>query len=438
MTRRAYNCPVERTEEQSWAEPRPPAERTNGLVAVWSGKKPALIAVPITSRAIAIGREAEVAIDDRRLSRKHVEVARSRERWQIRDLDSHNGTFVDGRPLKGGTELETLGVLRAGDTLFVPHADLGIYAGGRVEVTDGVVIGPTLRATYRAIAAAGERVHITGETGSGKELAARHFHAAVDASQPFVAVNCAAIPAALAEGLLFGVKKGAYSGADVDRDGLVAAADGGTLFLDEIGELPRDVQAKLLRALESREVMALGSTKPRTVSIRLCTATHADLRELVTAGTLREDLYYRIGRPTIVLPPLRARPEDIPHLIIVTIARVAPKLTVHPSLVEQVLLRPWPGNARELVADLADAAARAITAGSDSLTAEHLAPLAGMPLAAPDDDDDDAGAPREADLDAGAVTAALEKSGGNVAAAARALGVHRNQLRRFLAKRIDE
>jgi DNA-binding NtrC family response regulator len=437
VTRHAYNCPVERTEEQSWAEPRPSAERTNGLVAVWSGKKPALIAVPITSRAIAIGREAEVAIDDRRLSRKHVEVARSRERWQIRDLDSHNGTFVDGRPLKGETELETLGVLRAGDTLFVPHPDLGSLAGSAVEVADGIVIGPTLRATYRAIAAAGERVHLTGETGSGKELAARHFHAAVDASQPFVAVNCAAIPAALAEGLLFGVKKGAYSGADVDRDGLVAAADGGTLFLDEIGELPRDVQAKLLRALESREVMALGSTKPRPVQIRLCTATHADLRELVTAGTLREDLYYRIGRPTIVLPPLRARPEEIPHLIVVTVARVAPKLSVHPSLVEQILLRPWPGNARELVADLADAAAHALTAGSDSLTAEHLAPMAGMPLG-PAEDEEAAEAPREADLDAGAVTAALEKSGGNVAAAARSLGVHRNQLRRFLAKRTGE
>ncbi|HEV7553979.1 MAG TPA: sigma 54-interacting transcriptional regulator, partial [Kofleriaceae bacterium] len=375
---------------------------------------------------------ADISIDDRRMSRRHVELSREAGRWRIRDLDSHNGTYVDGVQITGTVERTDVRVVRAGDTLLVGRPDLGTYERATMQL-DGAVVGPTLQATYAAldaVARAGTTLHIIGETGSGKELAARRYHeVGSNANGPFVAVNCAAIPTTLAEGMLFGVRKGAYSGADADRDGYFAAADTGTLFLDEIGELALDVQAKLLRVIETKQVVALGSTKARTVEVRVCSATHRDLRGAVADGSFREDLFYRLGRPTVVVPPLRERPEDIAYLTIAAAGRVAPKLAVHGSLVEQLLLRPWPGNVRELLAEVADAAGRAVAARAEAITAEHLADEAGTAVVAKSD--------KTVELDAATVTAALERSNGNVAAAARDLGVHRNQLRRFLAKSSD-
>jgi len=403
-----------------------------GLIAVWTGRRVTLMPIEIDRRSVTIGRgdDADITIDDRRMSRKHAEIARVGGHWRVRDLDSHNGTFVDGSPITSIEQAE-LRVVRAGDTLLVVRADVRPFLGAGVALGEAIV-GPTLQVAYDEIdaaARAGTIVHLVGETGSGKELAARRFHAAGPrASGPFIAVNCATVPAQLAEGLLFGVRKGAYSGADADRDGYFVAADGGTLFLDEIGELPLDVQAKLLRVLETHQVMALGATKPRTVDIRVCSATHRDLRAAVTEGSFREDLYYRLGRPVVALPPLRDRPEDIPYLAIAAVAKVSTRLALHPSLVEQLLLRPWPGNARELLAEIADAAGRAMAAQAELVTAEHLDALAGTAL-------DGSVARRVSEIDAAAVEAALAKTNGNVTAAARELGIHRNQLRRFLAKR---
>jgi transcriptional regulator with PAS, ATPase and Fis domain len=419
------------TEDQSWA-PRSGgrAAPTPGFVAVWSGKRATLTPIEVGTAAITIGRgdDADVTIDDRRMSRRHAELSRANGRWRVRDLDSHNGTFVDGAQISGTVERPELSVIRTGDTLLVACADVRRFHNASVELDDAV-IGPTLRAAYDEIALAarsGADLHIVGETGAGKELAARRFAAAgPKPNGPFVAVNCAAIPVALAEGLLFGTRKGAYSGADADRDGYFATADGGTLFLDEIGELSLDVQAKLLRVLEVREVMALGATKPRAIDVRVCSATHRDLRTAVAEKAFREDLYYRLARPWVSLPALRDRKEDIPYLAVRGIARVAPKLAVHGSLVEQLLLRPWPGNVRELMAELADTASRAVAADADAATAEHLAADAGLAITT---------TTPAAEIDADAVAAALEKTGGNVAAAARELGLHRNQLRRFLAK----
>src|SRR5262249_18710429 len=140
----------------------------------------------------------------------------------------------------------------------------------------------------------------------------------------FVPVNCASVPAALAERLLFGARKGAYSGADADSDGWLQAADGGTLFLDEIADLPADVQAKLLRVIETRQVAPLGSTQARAVKLRLCSAAATDLRGAVAAGQFRDDLYYRVARPSVTVPPLRARAEDVPWLIQSALGRAAP------------------------------------------------------------------------------------------------------------------
>jgi transcriptional regulator with PAS, ATPase and Fis domain len=241
-----------------------------------------------------------------------------------------------------------------------------------------------------------------------------------------VAVNCASVPAALAERLLFGARKGAYSGADSDVQGFVQAADGGTLFLDEIVELSAEVQAKLLRVIETRQVTPLGATQPRPVRLRLVSAGHADLKAAVASGRFREDLYYRVARPLVAVPPLRDRLEDIPWLVQSVLARADRALAAHVSLVEEAMLRPWPGNVRELRSEVGEAARRAAQAGEDRVRSAHLDAGAGRPLAAP------AGPARDP-LDRAGVEGALRAARGNVSEAARRLGLHRNQLRRWLA-----
>jgi transcriptional regulator with PAS, ATPase and Fis domain len=191
------------------------------------------------------------------------------------------------------------------------------------------------------------------------------------------------VPQNLAEALLFGARRGAYSGA-TDAEGYVAAADGGTLFLDEVAELDLIVQAKLLRVLETREVLALGATRPKAVRFRLCSASHRDLRDEVTSGRMREDLYFRLGRPELTLPPLRRRPEEVAFLLETEARKVAPGLGVHVSLVEACLLRPWPGNIRELLVETRAAAQTALLRGAPRVEARHLSPLAGHAFRAGD------------------------------------------------------
>jgi transcriptional regulator with PAS, ATPase and Fis domain len=263
-----------------------------------------------------------------------------------------------------------------------------------------------------------------------------------------VAVNCAAIPHALAERLLFGAKRGAYSGAEADADGYVQEADGGTLFLDEIAELDPQVQAKLLRVLESKELLPLGASKPRKVDFAFCSATNKDLRALVAAGTLREDLYFRVGLPAVALPALRNRPEEIPALIAQELAKLSPATTAHVSLVEQCLLRPWPGNVRELLTELRTAAQAALADGN-RVAARHLSATAGsvfgsaMPDARPAPQDGHDSPPSDGprkrmprvDVEwRRRIEDALRANAGNIAATARALGLHRTQLRRLVER----
>ncbi|HWO19587.1 MAG TPA: sigma 54-interacting transcriptional regulator, partial [Kofleriaceae bacterium] len=249
---------------------------------------------------------------------------------------------------------------------------------------------------------------------------------------------------------LFGAKRGAYSGAVTDAPGYVEEAEGSTLFLDEIAELESQVQAKLLRVLESQEILPLGAARPRKIDFALCSATNKDLRALVSAGALREDLYYRIGRPAVMLPALRNRPEEIPAIIAQQLAALTPAPAAHVSLVEQCLLRPWPGNVRELITELR-AAVHAALADGNRVEARHLAPTAGsvlgsaMPEArsAPSDPGllvppAQEGSKRRATRDdeewRQRIEAALRAHTGNVAATARALGLHRTQLRRMLER----
>ncbi len=378
---------------------------------------------------VVLGRDEPTMPDDDRLSRRHAEVAWDGVRWSVRDLGSRNGTYVDGERVEGSVRAETVRVVRVGRTLLVPVPDVRAFAGTHVRIVDGLVLGPTmLRALNRIgdIARSGDALLITGETGSGKERAAGAFHTrGPSARGPMVTVNCAAIPEGLAERLLFGARKGAFSGAE-NSEGWVRAADGGVLFLDEIGELDLDVQAKLLRVIETGETVPLGATAPQRVDVRLCFATHRDLRAAVADGTFREDLYHRIAQPTVRVPPLRDRPEEIPTLVARSIAAVDPKLAVHMSLVEACLARAWPGNVRELLHHTRAAAHAARAEPTDAVTREHLAPEAGVAIEAKVATDPRPSRDR--------VENALRDENGNIAAAARVLGLHRTQLYRLLKR----
>jgi DNA-binding NtrC family response regulator len=423
-----------------------------GMLVVWSGRAPALRPFRLPPAGLALGREllGPEAPDDR-ISRLHARIRVGAAAFSVTDLGSRNGTFVDGDLLVDGERAAAPGALvRAGHTLALLCPDVRPFEGSRVLVDGERIAGPLLQAAWREAeraARTGETLLVTGESGAGKELAARAFHraaAARGATGPLIAVNCAAIPATVAERLLFGTRRGAYSGADRDADGYLASADGGTLFLDEIGELELGVQAKLLRVLETGELLPLGAARPQPVHFKTVAATLRDLRAEVAARRFREDLYYRIGRPELAIPPLRARREEIGHLVASTAA--AAGIAVHATLVDACLRRPWPGNVRELRGEIRQAALAAREEGRSELRADDLDPRAGLAI-------DPASAPRAADAptqpivtaarsdegpaplpDLATVEAALAAHRGNVSAAARALGLHRNQVRRLLAK----
>ena len=413
-----------------------------GLLLIFSVDKPASTALPIGPDGLELGRSTPgIPVEDKLISRQHARVTYepSDRTWRVEDLGSRNGTFVDGMAVTSPVTGD-LRVVRVGASIFLLVEDLSHYQENPVERVGSHVIGALLKAAWRSIRGAAERptLHITGETGSGKELAARAFHQAGPCPKgPFVAVNCAAIPEGVAERLLFGARRGAFSGATSDADGYVQAAHGGTLFLDEIGELELPIQAKLLRVLETREVLPLGSTRGVPVEIRLCSATHQDLLGLVSAKKFRADLYYRIGRPHIALPPLRERLDEIPELVVRALHGVEPKLEAHVSLVETCLLRPWPGNVRELLVEVGDAARHVTRDSGGQVLGTHLSPRAGLrldvpPRSVPDPSRTPGGVTPAPLPSREVIVNALQRHQGRVATTARELGLHRNQLRRWL------
>jgi two-component system nitrogen regulation response regulator NtrX len=212
----------------------------------------------------------------------------------------------------------------------------------------------SLVAQIERVAPTGARVLITGENGTGKELVARALHAqSPRAKQPFIEVNCAAIPAELIESELFGHMKGSFTGAVQDRAGKFEQADGGTLFLDEIGDMSLAAQAKVLRVLQEGEVTRIGGNKVRKVDVRVLAATNKHVEEEIAAGRFREDLYYRLNVVPMVVPALRERREDIPMLVQHFIERLAkdsgvPPRAVDPAAMERLCALEWPGNVREL------------------------------------------------------------------------------------------
>lgn len=427
------------TVDVSYFQPEHTAEAQPGLVVVFQGQKPTFGVHPLVDGEIEVGRAAPggITVEDRTMSRRHARVSLVADRFEVEDLGSRNGFVIDGVRVESGQSAVGIHTLRLGETVLVFCADIRHLRGKKVEVNDGVVVGPQLREAWdaiRSVAASSSVLHLRGESGVGKELAAEHFHSAKsNTKETFVAVNCAAIPQGVAERLLFGAKKGAFSGAHADATGLIEAANKGTLFLDEIGELDLDVQGKLLRVLETHTVMPVGDVKAKAVDFRVVSATHQDLRSHVSDKKFREDLFYRLGRPEVVLPPLRDRAEEISYLA--TVANQDAGIPLSAGFVEACLLRPWPGNVRELVLEAKEAGRQAAFKGASVVQAEHLSESAGLPHVAAEKTSAPAAATGKASLpETALIEDALRESKGKVATAARQLGVHRNQLRRWLSE----
>ncbi|MBN1269596.1 MAG: sigma-54-dependent Fis family transcriptional regulator, partial [Kiritimatiellae bacterium] len=234
------------------------------------------------------------------------------------------------------------------------NADLRARVAGGGEILGTSEAIAAVREQIARVAPTPARVLITGESGTGKELAARAIHeGSPRAAGPFVRVNCAAIPEELIESELFGVTKGAYTGADRTREGRFTAADGGTLFLDEIGDMSLKTQTKVLRALQEGEFEKVGSKETERVDVRVIAATNKDLEAEVAAGRFREDLYYRLAVIPIRMPPLRARKEDVPLLAERFAAAYCaenglPPRRFAPATLERLARQSWPGNVREL------------------------------------------------------------------------------------------
>ena len=384
---------------------------------------------------ILLGRapECEVVVDDTTVSRHHAAIDASGP-VVIEDLDSRNGTTAGGRRLKPGERapLSMGTVIELGSTTLVLHrARAPASAEPAVNASDETtptVVDPQMKALYQTLdtAARGELpILVLGETGTGKEVFAREVHArSPRAAQPFLPINCAALPETLLESELFGYERGAFTGAQKAKPGLFESAHGGTVFLDEIAEMSAATQAKLLRVLESGEVRRVGSLRSIRVDVRLVSATNRELERFIEDGRFRSDLYYRINGFTFELPPLRERPSEILALA----SRFARAAAVKLGLTVPTITREafgalegfaWPGNVRELRMVVE----RAVTLwhGEGSLDTHHLMLRPKKFLEAPPEEQALAGVRPENEHDR--IVRALAEAAGNQKEAAKLLGI---------------
>ena len=308
---------------------------------------------------LTVGRDedCQICLPGDQLSRRHAAIERRGDSLRVRDLGSTNGVFVDGAKVAGEAALVPGTVLRFGEWIGLVFQGVPDEDQGYGPIVPGYWGGHTLKNVMvpaRRAAASELPIIIQGETGTGKEGAARAVHTWSGRKGAFLAVNCSALPESLAEGQLFGYRKGAFTGAESANPGYFRAAEGGTLFLDEFADLPQPLQPKLLRALEQKEIHPLGEPRPSIVDVRLVAAAQEPLSELVEQKRLRRDLFARLHGLVLELPPLRARREDVPPLFMEILARASASAKLErtpgldPRLIEQLCLYDWPFNVREL------------------------------------------------------------------------------------------
>ncbi len=387
----------------------------------------------------AVGSHAsnDLVLPDATVSRFHCELAIAGGRVRVRDLGSRNGVVADAIQIIDGS-------VTGGVVLALGHARIQVdIDDAETEVATsnrkffGSIVGASapMRELFwqiEKVAASDVTVLVEGETGTGKEGVSEAIHeASARKAGPFVVVDCSAIPGNLLESELFGHEAGAFTGANERRIGAFEHASGGTVFLDEIGELPADLQPKLLRVLESREIRRVGGRSTIRCDLRIVSATHRDLRSAVNAGTFRADLYYRIAVVRLAVPPLRERPGDIALLAEHLMRRVGASQAqieqlATPEFIAALTAAPWPGNVRELRNHLEQCVVfgeRRLPGTAEvveRVDASHSYELA-----------------RRTAIDAFEqryVKELLARNDGNVAAAARDAGVNRAYLHRLLRR----
>jgi transcriptional regulator with GAF, ATPase, and Fis domain len=384
----------------------------------------------------------DLRLSDPTVSRLHAEITVLKSAISVRDAGSKNGTYIDGIRVEAA-HLPPGAALRVGGCTI--RAEVGeeptlVELSAKTALGDMIGGSQEMRRTYAIIekvAPTDTTVLIEGETGTGKELVARAIHAGSRrAEAPFVAIDCGAIPESLIESELFGHVRGSFSGATSDRAGAFEEAEGGTLFFDEVGELPLQLQKKLLRALETREIRKVGGTSAKRVDVRVLAATNRTLSRSVNEGLFREDLFYRLAVVLIQTPPLRARREDIPLLAQHFLERFTGKpQQVPPALLPTLVTRGWPGNVRELKNYLE----RWVVLEGAAQDRGHAPPLpsfelpSGIELLVPIDrpfkDARDAWMERFENV---YVRALLAKTNGNITHAAELAGLNRRFLQRLM------
>ena len=408
--------------------------------------------------------DADVPLRDPAVSREHLAVRLGANGFSLADVGSTNGTFVGDLRIEraaitddtlvrlGNCALRLEPLAETVEQELSPRARFGRMLGASAAMRETFAL-------LERVAASDLTVLIEGETGTGKELAAEGLHEASGRPGALVPVNCGAIPRELLESELFGHEKGAFTGAARDRIGAFVAADRGTLFLDEVGELPLDMQAKLLRALERREVKAVGSDRIRAVDVRIVAATNRLLGREVQAGRFRQDLYYRLAVVIVRVPPLRTRLEDVRLLVDHVEDEIArrraaagqpPRERLDETAIAMLLRYDFPGNVRELrniverwavlgatgAPGHPDAERREVTARPKEASAPAEASpqadgAAGDLLRLPYHEAKDVWVER---FERAYVEAILAQSGGNVSKAARDAGVDRRHLQRLMAR----
>jgi DNA-binding NtrC family response regulator len=424
-------------------------EVTGGTLSILSSEtgEPIGHPIPIGPEPCIVGRgdHCQIVLDDPRVSTSHCELIATDRGVHVKDLDSRNGTFVHQARLDPGAYLATDARLRCGQTWLalkvaspepVPISTLGSF---------GPIVGRSaaMRRIYARLASLAPHdlsVLITGETGTGKELVAEAIHkASRRAGGPFIVVDCTTIPASLAESRLFGHEKGAFTGAVSRQVSPFVEAHGGTVFFDELGELPTEIQPKLLRALEARQIQSVGSTRYQPIDVRIVAATRRNMHEEINSKRFRDDLYHRFAQALVHVPPLRERAEDIPDLVARFLSDLGDPGAItridKPTL-DRLMRHDWTGNVRELRNVVVTA--HAISNGGPIEVTELLGtrrPLGGLQLA------DRAASTRSFSVRKTELLEAFERefftelhrdAGGNVSEMARMSGLSRPTVRQYL------